>query len=290
LLPTLRQANPDVLIVGGWDQIAYQLARAFRVGSNTRLLWWVESTLRDRRSEGATVRAMKRRLVSAGADIVVPGSASLAYVESLGADRSRIWVAPNAVDNAAFSDGPRAPKEPVGFLFVGRLESGKGLGTLLDAWTRSGGSVDLSIVGVGALETSIRRRIAETSMPPAKLLGHLEREELVDAYRNADVFVFPSVSDPWGLVVNEAMAAGLPVIASSAPGAVDDLVRDGDNGFVVPPFDASSLATAIDALSTDAELRARMGARSLDRIGSFTPDGWARGMRDAALSVAGRAA
>src|SRR6478672_11583795 len=57
LLPALREANPDVLIVGGWDQIAYQLARVSRLGSKTRLVWWVESTLRDRRSQGATVRA-----------------------------------------------------------------------------------------------------------------------------------------------------------------------------------------------------------------------------------------
>ena len=126
-------------------------------------------------------------------------------------------------------------------------------------------------------------------MPPVLLVGHRDREEIAAEYARADVFVFPSVSDPWGLVINEAMAASLPVVTTSEPGAVDDLVRHGANGLVTPPFDAGALATAMVRLTRDAELRHAMGARSAARIATQTPGAWAAGMRDAALAALERA-
>ena len=165
-------------------------------------------------------------------------------------------------------------------------ESAKGLATLLDAWTHVTADAELLIAGTGSLDDAVRQRVASASMPPVRLLGHQDREQLADRYAEADVFVFPSVSDPWGLVVNEAMAAGLPVIASSAPGAVDDLVEDHHNGLVVPPFEAGRLADAMELLAGDGALRRTMGQRSSERIRRFEPLDWARGMRAAVLSVA----
>jgi glycosyltransferase involved in cell wall biosynthesis len=292
LLPILRRADPDVLVVGGWDQFAYQFARILHRPLGARVLWWVESTLRDHRSEGRLAHAWKRQLMHNGADVVVPGSASREYVGALGAEPSRIWVAPNVVDNDAFST-PRTARptgEPVRFLSVGRLESGKGLAPLIDAWSRTTGDVRLSIVGTGSLAASLARRTSTAAMPPVELKGHQDHDAIVTDYASADVFVFPSVSDPWGLVINEAMASGLPIIATTAPGAVDDLVTDGDNGYVVPPFDPTALATAMSSIAADPALRAVMGQRSKERIASFAPTDWARGMREAVAAVAGRAA
>jgi glycosyltransferase involved in cell wall biosynthesis len=101
----------------------------------------------------------------------------------------------------------------------------------------------------------------------------------------ADALIFPTHSDPWGLVVNEAMSCGLPVIATNVAGCVADLVQDGDNGFVVSPSDSSQLAAAMASLAGDSELRIRMGSRSRERIQEFSPEVWADGMVKAIESI-----
>lgn len=287
LVPVLRDTRPDALLVGGWDQPAYLEAFALRRRMTGSFLWWVESTLRDQREGLPFLGRVKRQLVMAADALVVPGSASAEYVHALGADASRVFVAPNAVDNGAFATHPtdRASRTgPVRFLFVGRLEPSKGLVPLLDAWRGIAHEAELTIVGSGSLEERIRERVAGSAMRPIRLLGHLEQEDLAVEYARADVFVFPSVSDPWGLVINEAMASGLPVVTTSAPGAVDDLVVDGDNGFVVPSFDVGALRAAMEDLVSDSELRRVMGRRSRDRIRAQTPEAWAAGIREAVLS------
>jgi glycosyltransferase involved in cell wall biosynthesis len=175
-------------------------------------------------------------------------------------------------------------------LFVGRLESEKGVLTLLDAWTAVSRSSELTIVGTGSLRPRIAQRVATTDMCPVRLLGHQGSDDLADRYAEADIFVFPSVSDPWGLVLNEAMAAGLPVVASSAAGAVADLVQHGRNGFVVDPWDAGALRDSLSELIEDPAQRVRMGRESSTMIEAFSPEAWANGMREAVVGVLGRAA
>jgi glycosyltransferase involved in cell wall biosynthesis len=286
LATVLRQARPDVLVVGGWDQQAYLEAFALRRHVTTAFLWWVESTVRDRRENLEALRHAKRRLVKAADAIVVPGQASAEYVRALGAERARVFVAPNAVDNGLYAAcaGDRSSRTgPVRFLFAGRLESGKGVLPLFDAWAGVAAEAELTIVGDGSLRERVRERVAHAAMPPVRALGHLDREGLAEEYARADVFVFPSVSDPWGLVINEAMASGLPIVTTTAPGAVVDLVADGDNGIVVAPFDAGALLAAMEDLARDPGRRRAMGERSAERIRTQTPEAWAAGMRQAGL-------
>jgi glycosyltransferase involved in cell wall biosynthesis len=293
LVRMLRDLRPDVLVAGGWDQIAYLQAYGLRKVLGYKLLFWVESNLRDRRPEARVLRRAKRRLIEGADGLVVPGTAACEYVTSLGAPGDRVWMAPNAVDNERYrsrSMDREHRRGPVQVLFVGRLDSGKGVLTLLDAWSLVPSGAELTIVGDGPLRERLAARVARSPMPPVRVLGHLERDEIADRYANADIFVFPSLSDAWGLVLNEAMASGLPLVVSSAPGAVEDLVNDGRNGFVVAPLDAAGFANAIGRLATDTDLRARMGAESSSVIRGFEPLDWATGMRTAILHVLNRAA
>lgn len=292
LAAALRRAQPQVIVVGGWDQPSY--LEAFLLGAIRRIpvIWWAESTLRDRRMSGDLAARMKAWLVIRAAVSVVPGAAAQDYLVSMGADPGRIWVAPNAVDNDVYRAASR-PREnrhgPVRFLFVGRLESAKGILYLLDAWSRLRVPGHLTIVGEGPLAGRIARRVATMSLPSVELVGHLDRARLAEMYGDADVFVFPSVSDPWGLVLNEAMASGLPLITTDLPGAVDDLVTDGDNGLVVPTSTSEGLLRAMDRLAGDRALRLSMGRRSAERIRAFEPGVWADGIAGAVRAAkAGR--
>jgi glycosyltransferase involved in cell wall biosynthesis len=289
----LRELRPDVLVVGGWDQVAYLEAYGLRNALRCKFLWWVESNRQDRRPVSLSIRRVKRRLIAGVDGVVVPGSASRGYARALGARADAIWLAPNAVDNERYRAraGDRSRRSgPVRVLFVGRLESEKGVLTLLDAWADVPMPSELSIVGTGSLRQRIGERVASTAMRPVRLLGHQARDDLADRYADADIFVFPSVSDPWGLVLNEAMAAGLPVVASSAAGAVADLVQHGRNGFVVDPWDAGALRDSLSALIEDPSGRIRMGRASSAMIEAFSPQAWANGMREAVVGVLGRAA
>jgi glycosyltransferase involved in cell wall biosynthesis len=107
--------------------------------------------------------------------------------------------------------------------------------------------------------------------------------ELRNFYAAADVLVLPSIQtrtfrEPWGLVTNEAMNRGLPVIASDAVGAVaGGLVRDGHNGLVAPAGDPVALAAALRRLAADAPLRARLGSAGREDVAAYTHGAWADG-------------
>lgn len=282
ILHELRTWRPDVVVGGGWDQPVILVAHLLRRVFGYRFSWWVESTERDLRSRLRIPTSFKKLLLAGSDSVIVPGTASTQYVERLGARPERIAVAPNAVDMRFFSAHRRDTRSPVArckFLYVGRLHSTKGLDTLLDAWRLLRSHLaNLTIVGDGPARSHLARRVTLEGLSSVHLTGHLNREALAAEYASADVFVFPSLSDPWGLVLNEAMAFGLPVVTTPAPGAVYDLVTDGWNGFVVPPKDAVALAESMKELAADPIRRAEMGHRSLERIADFDPEQCAKGL------------
>jgi phosphatidylinositol alpha 1,6-mannosyltransferase len=137
-------------------------------------------------------------------------------------------------------------------LCVARLVPEKGLDTLAAA-TQALPDVRVVIAGEGPLRDSLQG---------VTLAGQLSGSELVAAYADADVFALLSRHEPWGVVVVEAAAAGLPLVVSDRVGAAADLVEDGKNGFVVPADDKRAAHDAIARLVADDELRARFGAHS----------------------------
>ena len=129
----------------------------------------------------------------------------------------------------------------VTFVYVGRLWRDKGVGDLIDAYakTRSASSAETSLllVGDGPDEASLRARCAAEGVSDVVFAGFHQQEELAPYYAAADVFVFPTLGDPYGLVVDEAMACGLPVVSSTAAGELRRRVTDGVTGFITGPGD-----------------------------------------------------
>lgn len=207
------------------------------------------------------------------------GTRQAAYLRHYGVKPKRIQVAQMTVDVAAISayaDHADAdhrlnlrakwglPADAVVFLYVGRLEPHKGIQDLLGAFALLRMEpVALLIVGDGSMQPGLAREaLADRRIC---CTGRLSGNELLDAYAAADVFVLPSLFEPWGLVVNEAMACGLPMIATDRVGCVDDLVIEGHTGLVVPAETMSALAAAMTAMHQVPLLRDKMrnNARSL---------------------------
>jgi glycosyltransferase involved in cell wall biosynthesis len=126
-------------------------------------------------------------------------------------------------------------------------------------------------VGYGQARAEMVAQVARLGLSDVHLLDHVEVSDMPRMYALADIFVLPSLEETWGLVVNEAMACGLPVIASDCVGSSVDLVREGQNGFIVPAADAASIAERCLLLLTDEALLARFAQCSAERILNFTP-------------------
>lgn len=266
LLPHLRGA--DVVVIGGWNQPAFWEAAAWCKVTHTPLVAWVESTAADHRS--GWFEPAKRRLLGAIDRYVVPGAASRAYLEGLGVPASGIVVAPNAVDPEIFGRGRRSRDDGRCLVVsVGRLSPEKGVDVLVEAVR--GLPVELEIAGAGPEEARLRTLAGDNVV----FLGWVARDALPDLYANADVAVMPSRSEPWGLVLNEAALAGLPLVSTTAAGAAWDLIEDGVNGFRVPAGDVHALRAALDRLVRDDAFRRSAGERSRELVSAFTPAAWA---------------
>ena len=242
-----------------------------------------------------------RHLYRAADAVATYGPHVSRYVERRRGGSDSVVVAPQAVDvdrfGAPVSDAERAgareraggPGAELLVLFVGRLVPEKGVETLIEAWRRAdlGPGARLALAGRGPLAS-----LVEDAEPDARLLGQVDAAALPALYAAADVVVLPSIKtasflEPWGLVVNESMLQGTPVIASDAVGAAaGGLVRDGRNGLVVPARDPDALAARLRAIAGSSELRAQLGAAARQDAAALTPAAWARGMADA-LAAAG---
>jgi glycosyltransferase involved in cell wall biosynthesis len=302
----LRQAAPDFIVCGGYNYVASWQAMAWARRNRVPFSLWAESTARDFRGGYALIEFLKTRFLRACDAFVVPGKSSVEYLMNYGVPEEMIFTAPNAVDTQLFARRAEAirrdaamHRETLGlparfFLFAGRLVPEKGILDLLLAYSALPSDLrkkmGLVFVGDGPARSALLQGAAATDPGSVQVFDFAQREHLAAYYALADVFVFPTHTDPWGLVVNEAMACGLPVISSGAAGCAADLVENGWNGRVVSLGDVEQLAAAMAELADDNELRSLMGKRSRERIELYSPEACAAGMASAMLSHGGRAA
>lgn len=295
----LRRADPDVVLCGGYNYPASWQALHWAKKNCVPFLVWMESTQRDHRTGRWLTEKLKKKFLGQCNGVVVPGKSSFQYAVSFGFDSGAIFVAPNAVDNDFFSSGAEAIRSNSGnarkekqlplrfFLYVGRLIRAKGVFDLVKAYGKLNEGlreqIALVLVGDGPDREELMQGAAGINPGRVQFLGFAQREELPSYYGLAETFTFPTHSDPWGLVVNEALASGLPVITSSAAGCAADLIEDGGNGRVILPGNCEQLVEAMTELSSNERLRLKMAQRGRELIVGHSPQSCAQGIGAAAL-------
>jgi glycosyltransferase involved in cell wall biosynthesis len=237
--------------------------------------------------------------------LVVYGEHVKQYLVTQGVDEHRVFVAPHAVENESYCR--RVPASEIAMLreklklpdgdrivlYVGRLENLKGINFLLEGFAAlKMPNVTLLLVGQGKES----ERLADLAKAlgiteKVRFVGYIPPEDTVALYSLSYALVLPSIStprfrEPWGLVVNEAMNQGLPVIVTDAVGAAaGGLVRSGHNGLIVPERNAKGLAEALRTILDSAQLRAQMSQAARESIGQWDNDRMVEGFCQAIESV-----
>ena len=274
----LTEARPAVVVVSGWSTFAAQAAIAWCRLKRVPYLLVVES--HDEGPRAGWRRSVKGTvvppLVQNASGVLVTGTLARNSMLSRGAAPERVRVFANTIDVEGFGRradelAARRPElrrelgadlDALVVLSVARLVQEKGFDTLIRAVAAADDRrIVLVLVGDGPERDRLEQLAAELGAR-AVFAGDMAWEKIVEVYVAADVFALLSVREPWGVVVNEAAACGLPLILSDRVGAAHDLLRDGENGALVSAGDVGAAATALRALAADPTLRRAQGARS----------------------------
>jgi glycosyltransferase involved in cell wall biosynthesis len=283
----IRNGQYDAVWVHGYSYLTLWLAVLAARSRKLPLLLREEQTLLHKRSR---FREVARRVglgsLFRSVTGLYIGSNNRDFLRFYGVPDTRLYPAPYCADNealqqqantlAAEREGARERfgimgPDPV-VLFVGKLVPKKDPLTLVEAFRKVclRLACRLLVVGEGPLEQRMRTSLSANDLTNVTFAGFLNRSEIAAAYAAADIFCLPSAfHETWGMVVNEAMNFSLPIVVTDKVGCARDLVREGENGHVVPAGDAVALAAALAELIADPEQRHRYGRRSLEIISAW---------------------
>jgi len=275
----LWRRRPKLVIFGDFGARGLQATVYRLLNPDSRLIMWAMLSEHTERGRGR-VREMLRRWIFQRVDAaIVKGESGARYVRRFGVREESIFLAPDTIDVASFATERTVdtPGTNHRLLYVGQLIERKGLQPVLSTlseWAERNPDHTLELWFAG--EGPLRQVLESSSLPPnlsLRFLGPVPYVELPQVYADATMLVFPTLADEWGLVVNEAMACGLPVLGSIYSQAVEELVEDGTNGWVFRPDSREATFNALDrALRTPPEVLQSMGESARDEVSKLAPD------------------
>ena len=277
----------DVVVSAGWLDFASQAAFLLCKLTGKKFIIWSESTI----NEPSLIRTLTLpfvKFVVRNSDACIAiGTRSKEYLQLLGAKPEKIFIAFSTVDVDFFKKASRISvverdrmRKEIGIrtskviLYVGQFIERKGVIYLIKAFEKlkdEFSDVSLVLLGYGPLEAGFRSYIKTKDIRDVFFVGHKEVSDMPKMYAMTDVFVLPSLEETWGLVVNEAMASGLPIIATSKVGSSFDLIEQGRNGYVVRPQNYKEIYLALDKIIGNNQLATQYSYSSKKVIQHFTP-------------------
>jgi glycosyltransferase involved in cell wall biosynthesis len=295
----LNEIRPAVVCINGWSFGGAIAALIWCLANQVPIIVMCDSTAVDYRRHWWK-EAVKQRIVSLCSAALVAGSPHRDYLVALGATPDRIFMGYDAVDNEHFRSGAHAARGMESdlrarlalparyFMACCRFTPKKNLSRLIRAYARyrqSAGSTAWSLVIVGEGELNdeliaLRDRLGLDAS--VQFVGAKNYHELPAYYGLAGAFVHASTTEQWGLVVNEAMASGLPVLVSERCGCAQDLVQSRVNGILFDPYDIDALAQAMRDVAADGHDREAMGRASQEIVARWSPEHFAKNLVKAA--------
>jgi glycosyltransferase involved in cell wall biosynthesis len=275
----VEQCHPDVVIIGGYSYLAAWSTLAWAKLRNKPVALWFQSNLADQ-PQSTAKNIVKRIFVSACDAGHVYGQSSRAYLEYLGMNSASIMVKRATVDSGLFMSR-RSPlhSDFRRFVYVGRFSPEKNLPRLLEAFrvVRNQNKAELMLIGYGPDEPLLRQKTQDLDLGESVVFtGPKTQDEVSQALAESDCLVLPSLSEPWGLVVNEALCTGIPVIVSDRCGCAPDLVSE-STGWMFEAEDTGQLAEALGLVCRLPLGRLQeMGQAAVELAVEYSPDACAR--------------
>ena len=300
LINRIQLFKPDAVLVTGWNFKSHlQCLRYFH--NKIPVFFRGDSTLIDSQSYFKRIaRNLALSWVFSHIDrAMYVGKANKDYFKAHGLKEHQLIFAPHAIDNQRFAShkdhttAGNTLRTSLGleanatvFLFAGKLEPKKDPQLLLNVWKNLYlPDAQLVFVGNGILEKALKEVAAQ--IPSIHFVDFQNQQQMPAVYAMADIFVLPSKGpgETWGLAVNEAMAAGKPVLVSDACGCVQDLVEEGVNGWIFKAGDQAMLQAKIESISTDKNVLAAMGKKGSERIKQYNFEGIASAIENSLRAI-----
>lgn len=295
----LSAEDPDIIVCGGYHHPTSLLALWYAKKHRKRFILWCESHRESVRLRNFPVERYRKFFVASSDGFIVPGKNSFDFIRSFGVREEDIWTAPNAINTALFQSAYAGFKAmgareefrrmfhlpEFNILYVGRLAPEKGLRIILNTLgqiQKRGHQAGFVMVGDGPQREEYENLVRKMGLKHVVFTGFKQQKELAYYYAACDVLALPSYSEPWGLVVNEALTCGLPVLCSREVGCAADLIIEGKTGFICK--EVSDYDNKITQLMTNEELAAQMREHCLNHITQFTPERSAEGFINLFLS------
>ena len=286
----LLRARPDVIISGGFSIPSFYASLYCKL-TGAKLIIYSDGTPAFEKTLGRLQRAARKVLVPRVSAFIAKSKPAAERFEELGA-KGRIVLAPHTTNLAPLlTIGARrdwSESSELRLLTVARLIPQKGIGHLIRAVAAMRPvrrPVSLTIVGSGPQEAELKALVQSLGVRGIRFAGFVDQRELPAYYAAADVFVFPTLGDTYGIVLLEAAASGLALISSTHAGATLDFVKDGESGLIFDPPDEPALAELIAKLADGPELVRDLGLAAYDVARLRTPDRTAEKYVSAIMTV-----
>lgn len=275
----LWRYRPRIVISTELGLRTLQAATYCRLNSRSRLIIWADLSEQTEQGRGRLRENLRPRLLREADAVLVNGKSGARYIRRFGVPNEAIFRIPFPTDVATFASAysPNGSEGICRLLYVGQFIERKGLQPFLETlslWCtkHSQRALELWLVGDGSLRAALESMHIASNLR-LRILGNYPYDQLPELYAQADVLVFPTMADTWGLVVNEAMAAGLPILGSLYSQAVEELVEEGVNGWTFRPDRGGEIYAALDrALQTSPEVLRSMGRVARSKALELTPD------------------
>lgn len=278
--PALQAARPDVVVTTGFNP-THLLAFGWARRRGAVHVAMTDGTACSERSLTAAHRAVRRHVYARSAAFVGASEGSFDLYRSYGVRPSAMFKSHLCADNAAFARAVAGARD-IDLMFCGRFVAGKqplfALQVACATARRLGRRLRMLFVGSGEMDAALRHAAAQSAeLVACEFAGFAMQAALPQHYARASVLLFPTLGDTWGVVANEACAAGVPVITTPAAGVAGELVRDGQSGRVLA-LDIAQWAEAAAELLSDHELRERMATRAVELVQPYNHANAAQGL------------
>lgn len=296
--------NPEIIIIGGYNYFAYWAALIWVKIHKKKIAIIIESHYLDK--PRTIIKENIKKLFVSSCDVVfVSGKRHKEYVINLGLHAEKIYIIKGVGGvNISLLNQRKIKRFKANkiklckemnmpcknyFLFVGRFSPEKNIIYLLECFGKlqEEGLEEwgLILVGNGPQKKEIESFINKNKIKNVVLPGFVQKEEIPFYYAISNIFVLPSISEPWGLVVNEAIACGLPVLVSNRCGCYPDIVHDGENGFSFNPFNEKELIKFMKNITRGKYNLEIMSKASLKIIKDYTPEKSSEIIKNAIFSI-----